>query len=254
MLKSTCQKAFNTKTKFGKRVSRSLIFLNRIFIGLLVAEIVWKHQAWIMSLEIFLGTIFALELAARFWIDKSKSKFFFNLYNTVDLIVIVAVFAKFFIFSALLLQMISSLRILRSYRALAEISRQNKRVFYYYETLKIVLTLLVFILIMSSLVFNILGPKNEAINNFTDALYFTITTLTTTGYGDITVQDQGDKLLVIFIMIFGAAIFLKLATNLFRPRKVFYRCSHCGLTHHEPDASHCKHCCHTVKIQTEGQE
>ncbi|MEZ5723443.1 MAG: ion transporter, partial [Paracoccaceae bacterium] len=45
---------------------------------------------------------------------------------------------------------------------------------------------------------------------------------------------------------------LRLATALFRPAKVKYTCQTCGLTLHDPDAVHCKHCGTVVKIETEG--
>jgi voltage-gated potassium channel len=39
---------------------------------------------------------------------------------------------------------------------------------------------------------------------------------------------------------------------LFRPQKVHYECPDCGLTRHDPDAVHCKHCGATIHIETEG--
>lgn len=249
-----CQQCLNFRTNRGRNFGRAMGLLNLVFIGLLIYEIIYGSSPIIKALELSLGVIFAIELGTRFWVDKHKAKFFFDWFNFIDLVVIVAVFGKYLVYDTLLLQLVSALRLLRSYRVLSELSQQNRQVFYYYETLKNLLTLLLFIFIMSGVVFTLLGAKNDSINNFTDALYFTITTLTTTGFGDITVQDRSDKLLVIFIMIVGASIFLKLATSLFRAKKVFYECEECGLTHHEVDASHCKHCGEVVHIKTKGMQ
>ena len=41
--------------------------------------------------------------------------------------------------------------------------------------------------------------------------------------------------------------------TIFRPQKLTYECPACGLTRHEPDAVHCKHCGNIVKIETEGE-
>jgi voltage-gated potassium channel len=35
---------------------------------------------------------------------------------------------------------------------------------------------------------------------------------------------------------------------------VHYKCPDCGLTRHDPDAVHCKHCGELLKIETEGTE
>ena len=108
------------------------------------------------------------------------------------------------------------------------------------------------LLIMTALVHATQLGRNPAINNYADALYFTVTTLTTTGFGDITLQGTSGRLLAVMIMIFGVSLFIRLVQTLFRPQKVHYECPVCGLTRHDPDAVHCKHCGATIHIQTEG--
>jgi voltage-gated potassium channel len=76
--------------------------------------------------------------------------------------------------------------------------------------------------------------------------------LTTTGFGDITMNDSVGRLLAVVIMVVGVALFLRLAQAIFSPRKVAYTCPDCGLTRHDPDAVHCKHCGRVLKIETEG--
>jgi len=112
----------------------------------------------------------------------------------------------------------------------------------------------VFIFVTTSVVY-VLRFQNEAsIANYIDALYFTVATLTTTGFGDITLNTPGGKVLSVFIMIFGVALFVRLARAIFQPAKVRYKCHECGLNRHDPDAVHCKHCGEPVKIETEGVE
>jgi voltage-gated potassium channel len=95
---------------------------------------------------------------------------------------------------------------------------------------------------------------NDAINNYVDALYFTITTLTTTGFGDIILVGSEGRLLAVVIMIVGVALFIRLVQTIFRPNKVRHECGVCGLTRHEIDAVHCKHCGHELHIRTEGAD
>ena len=93
---------------------------------------------------------------------------------------------------------------------------------------------------------------NPAIGNYVDALYFTVTSLTTTGYGDVTLPGTSGRLISVVVMIFGVTLFLRLAQVLFRPTRVRYPCPACGLQLHEPDAVHCKACGTILNIPDEG--
>lgn len=110
----------------------------------------------------------------------------------------------------------------------------------------------VFLFVMTGLIYATQVNHNDQIRNYADALYFTVTTLTTTGFGDITLQGTSGRLLSVMVMIVGITLFLRLAAALFRPSKVRYTCQSCGLTLHDADAVHCKHCGAVVKIETEG--
>ena len=63
---------------------------------------------------------------------------------------------------------------------------------------------------------------NEKITNYVDALYFTVTTLSTTGFGDITLVGNSGKLLSVAIMIFGISLFLRLVQVVLRPPKAHF--------------------------------
>ena len=90
--------------------------------------------------------------------------------------------------------------------------------------------------------------KETGITGYIDALYFTITSLTTTGYGDITLPGTLGKLISIVVMLLGVSLFIRLIQSLVRPHKVFFPCPVCGLQRHDPDAVHCKACGETLHI------
>jgi voltage-gated potassium channel len=50
--------------------------------------------------------------------------------------------------------------------------------------------------------------------SFLDALYFTISTITTVGYGDITASNTGSKIFVIFIILIGVSTVLAILSNI----------------------------------------
>ena len=95
-------------------------------------------------------------------------------------------------------------------------------------------------------------PTNPHNANNADSLYFTVTALTTTGFGDITLPGTTGRLLTVAIMFFGVTLFLRLAQSMFRPHKVRFPCPRCALQRHEPDAVHCKACGEVLGIPDEG--
>ena len=113
--------------------------------------------------------------------------------------------------------------------------------------------LVVFVFIMAALVYVSQVRINDGINSYLDALYFTVTSLTTTGYGDVLLVGESGKLIAIIIMVLGLTLFLRLVRAILRPTdKVEQECGVCGLTRHDPDAVHCKHCGAVIHIPTKG--
>ena len=111
----------------------------------------------------------------------------------------------------------------------------------------------VFVFVMTGLVYMSQHGINPGIRNYADSLYFTVTALTTTGFGDITPHDTLGRLLTVVIMICGITLFLRLAQALFRPAKVLFECPTCALMRHDPDAVHCKACGVVLRIPNEGE-
>jgi len=109
-----------------------------------------------------------------------------------------------------------------------------------YDTIVAGTHLFVFLFVMTAVAYETQHQRNPAIGNYVDALYFTVTTLTTTGFGDITLPGTAGRLLSIVMMIDGVSLFVRMVQVLFRPRRVHHKCTSCGLSEHETDAVHCK--------------
>jgi len=119
------------------------------------------------------------------------------------------------------------------------------------ETSKAVATLVTFLFLATGLIYALYAGRHAKIDGFLDAFYFTVTLVTTTGLGDIVVDDTLGKLISIVIMISGVTLFVRVAGTIIRPYKVRFPCPSCGLIRHEPDAVHCKSCGHLVNIPNE---
>lgn len=203
--------------------------------------------------DAFIGIFVLADSTARILVSRDRMKAIVHPMNLIDLIVIVSFLAPVVGEGLGFLRVLRTLRMLRTYRTV-ELLRQDFKAFRSNEPALIAAAHLgVFIFLMTGLVYETQHYNNANITNYADALYFTVTTLTTTGFGDVTLTGTGGRLLAVAIMIFGVTLFLRLAQVLFRPNKVTFECPQCGLLRHEPDAVHCKHCGATIHIPTEGE-
>lgn len=227
------------------------IFVNIFFFLMLFLEFVFPENIVFQIVEVIFGIFFVFELFVRYELARKKKTFFLSPFILLDVVILFSIAYRFFVSDSDILHVVSSLRILRAYHVFRNLSEkgyisQNRDVIFS------AMNLLVFIFVMTSVVFMFQRKTNPEIEVYSDALYFTITTLTTTGFGDITAVGNGGRLLASVIMILGAGLFFHLMANIYKPRKVRYHCKYCGLSRHETDASHCKHCGHIVRIKTRG--
>lgn len=206
---------------------------------------------WLLVADYLIALALIADFGIRFWLAKRRGAFLLDPITLADLVVIGTLLAAPFTQNWAFLRVLRALRLLRSYHVLQELKRYR----FFARNLDIiqsVLNLAVFLFVITALVFVLQHGTNPQIETYIDALYFTVTTLTTTGFGDITLEGTTGRLLAVVIMVVGVALFLRLVQTIFRPDKVNYRCPDCGLTRHDPDAVHCKHCGRVLPITSEG--
>lgn len=211
------------------------------------------QEPMLVAVNLFLGFLILLDFAARIWVAENRRQVLLRIYTMADIVVIGSLFlAPFFEENLALLRVLRGLRLIHSYHLLRDLRRDVKFFRVHEDSILAGVNLFVFIFVTTSLVFVLRAQDEASVANYVDALYFTVATLTTTGFGDITLASTGGKILSVFIMIFGVALFVRLAQTIFQPAKLKYDCPTCGLNRHEPDSVHCKHCGEQLKIETEG--
>jgi len=218
-----------------------------------IATSMMRETTWIYWVDALIALVIIADLAARFWIAKHPWRLFKDLTTWTDIIVVITLLLPTILDSLLFLRVLRALRVLRSYRVLADLRAYSS--FFKRNELVIqsIVNLIVFVFIMTALVYVLQVHSNPKITNYVDALYFTITALTTTGFGDITLEGTTGRILSIVILLVGVALFLRLVQTIFRPPHVNYECPECGLVRHDTDAVHCKHCGKILHITTEGE-
>ena len=214
-----------------------------------------EQQRLLVGVNLVIGALILLDFCARLWVADNRRKMLLRVYTIADLIVIASLFlAPLLNENLAVLRVLRGLRLIHSYHLLRDLRRDLRFFRVHEDAILAAVNLFVFIFVTTSIVYVLRFQEEASIANYIDALYFTVATLTTTGFGDITLHTPGGKVLTVFIMIFGVALFVGLARAIFQPTKVNYKCHECGLKRHDPDAVHCKHCGEPVKIETEGRE
>lgn len=204
-----------------------------------------------------IGVLILMDFAARFWIAPNRKAMLRQIYTIADVIVVASLLlAPFLHEDVAFLRVLRGLRLIHSYHLLRDLRRVSPFFRRYEDAVIAVVNLLVFLFLTTNIVYSVFFEKNPAaqpgLEGYVNALYFTVTTLTTTGYGDITPDTTGGKLFSVFIMVVGVALFVRLAQAIIQPSKVRHKCPTCGLLKHDTDAVHCKHCGEPLRIETEG--
>ncbi|MCW0234775.1 MAG: potassium channel family protein [Ferrovibrio sp.] len=238
----------------ARRFRYGLVIFDILTIALFILVSTVDDHWWVLPLDFALGALLSLELALRLYAEPDRRRQVFSLAMLADLAVIASLFLPVLLENLAFLRIFRALRLLRSYHLLRDLRSSSLWFRLHEDVIWRSLNLVVFIFIVTSFVYVTQHGVNRGISTYVDALYFTITTLTTTGFGDITLVGPGGRLLSVLIMIVGVSLFLRLLQAIFRPNKVRYECPDCALRLHDADAVHCKHCGRVLPIPSDGAD
>ncbi|MBZ4023776.1 ion transporter [Rhodobacter sp. TJ_12] len=251
MLK-TLRKLYFGNSKGAHAFRYGLLAFDIVTVIFVITTSFFPHTRPVEIADAVIGVVIVTDFLARFIIEPRKFMFWTRFSTWADLVALVSFLAPIAGESFGFLRVLRTLRLLHAYQMLSRLRQDFKAFRCHEEVILAAINLLVFLFIMTGLIYATQFQSNPQIQNYADALYFTVTTLTTTGFGDITLEGTSGRLLAVAVMIFGVTLFLRLAQVLFRPSKVRYECPTCGLKLHDADAVHCKHCGTIVHIDTEG--
>ncbi|MCF2522831.1 potassium channel family protein [Bradyrhizobium sp. G127] len=228
-----------------------LLVIDIVSIAFIVATSFIQSNVWIESVDVVFGLVFLTEFLARMLIVRKPLRELLHPVTWTDIASIISFLAPLAGEPAAFLRILRTLRLLRSYRLLSRL-RADLPYFRAHEELIIAAAnILVFLFVVTGFIYVTQHGQNPAIANYADALYFAVTALTTTGFGDITLPGTAGRLISVVIMIFGVTLFLGLVRAMLRPPKVRFQCPTCGLLRHDPDAVHCKACGELLNIPNE---
>jgi voltage-gated potassium channel len=225
----------------------ALIFLVCIIFVIKTYNIPERLREIVNLIETIIIVIFIIEYLLRFWVAGRKLKFFFNIYSLIDLAAILPIFFAQQYFQVI--RVFRTLRILRMIRFL-----EDRHFFFgsikavHLIIFRISYIMFAIVFVSSGLIFyteHNINPEN--FRTFFDGVYFSIVTLTTVGFGDITPLSDYGRVITILIIISGI-LFIPwqvrnlIANFIFSINKASLTCKECGLEYHDRDAVHCKRC------------
>ncbi|MFY0613289.1 MAG: two pore domain potassium channel family protein [Hyphomicrobiaceae bacterium] len=251
-MRQTLRNLYFGKDRSAKLFRYGLLAFDIVSILFFVVSSLMPDAAWIYRVDFLIALVIIADVATRIWIAERPLQTSLSFSVLLDVIVIFTLLLPTLVESFLFLRVMRALRLLRTYRVLHDLRRE----FAYFrrneDVVLAVLNLGVFVFVMTAVVYVLQKDINPQITNYIDALYFTVTALTTTGFGDVVMRGTAGKLLAVVIMVIGVALFLRMVQTIFRPNRVHQTCSGCGLNRHDADAVHCKHCGKVMMIETEG--
>ena len=249
-LRNTLRKLYHGRTPAAFRFQLAAILIDLAIIGFFIATPVLQDTASFLWLDYSVAALVAADMIARLLASNDMLRLIRQPTSWVDI---------FILLTLLMPTAFANLGFLRILR-LWSLSRggslwrhfEMRGLKPWREASQAVINLLTFLFVITGFVYTFFFRSGAGLEGYIDALYFTVATVTTTGFGDIVLPGIAGKLTAIATMIIGISLFVRLAQALFRPTKVFFPCPHCGLQRHEPDAVHCKACGHLLNIPDDG--
>jgi voltage-gated potassium channel len=253
------------KTIPGKLIDISLILLNILVCILFVIDtydISESTSQLIFIVEVIIIVFFIIEYIARLYGARSRIKHIFNIFSLIDLAAILPIFLIFFAPDASL--KIGFIRIIRVLRIFRFLRFTADPIFFFgvisprlLKVIRLLLTILIIFFVSSGFFWFVESGANQEIKNFGDAFYFTVVSLTTVGFGDITPVSEGGRWVTVIMILSGIILIPWQVGQVVKEWfvaavKKEVVCPQCGLKYHDRDASHCKACGHVIFQEFDG--
>ncbi|CAA0095261.1 Cyclic nucleotide-gated potassium channel [BD1-7 clade bacterium] len=161
-------------------------------------------------IETCLIAIFTIEYLLRVWVSDKSIRFIFSFYGLVDLIAIL----PYYVGLGADLQSLRAFRFLRLFKVF-KLTRYTNALERYRESFRYVRDDLVIFSVFSFILLYLAGvgiyhfeheAQPEVFRSIFDALWWSVVTLTTTGYGDVYPVTAGGRVFASIILILGLGV------------------------------------------------
>lgn len=255
---------FGTDTPAGKGFDLALIYAICLSVAALMAESIasvkLRYGSELFVIEWVFTLIFTVEYIVRIYVSPRPGAYIKSFYGVVDLLSVVPTYLSLLVPGANYLLVVRLARVLRVFRVLKlarYISEANVLVRSLLLARRKIAVFFFVVLVLSTIFGSVMYVVEGPANGFTSipkSIYWTVVTITTVGYGDITPQSVIGQMVATVAMLTGYSIIAvptgivtaELATEMQRERLQIL-CPACRRGGHDRDAQHCKHCGASLK-------
>ena len=255
---------FEAETRLGKLFDIALILaiLSSVTVVMLdsVPYIAESYHQPLRIAEWIFTILFTMEYIARLWCVASKKKYALSFFGIIDLFAVIPTYLSLLIPGIEVLADVRILRVVRVFRILKLVQYMGEAEVLV-ATLKasrfkiavFLITVMSIAVVIGSMIYLIEGPEN-GFTSIPRGLYWSIVTVTTVGYGDVTPQTGLGQTLAAFLMIMGYAL-IAVPTGLFSAEFVQQNAAHrqgsnapvqscpgCGSLEKDHQADYCRYC------------
>lgn len=250
---------YEADTPAGKLFDLTLVALIVISIAALmlesVVEIEIRYGFELALVEWIITIFFTLEYIARLLAVRRPARYAKSFYGIIDLLATLPNYIDLFFPGWHFLLALRAIRLLRIFRILklahfvgasnqlkiALLRSRNKIAVFLF-------TVIVLCVILGTIMYMLEGPEN-GFSSIPVSIYYTIVTLTTVGFGDITPQTASGQFLSMVIMILGYGI-IAVPTGLVTAQLMSKQpvhtntqsCPNCSAGNHKDSANFCYNC------------
>lgn len=241
---------YHGRSRGAVRFQRSVLVVDLAIIAFFIAGPLLRDRPSYLWVDLFVAILLLADITARGLATSDLRRWLRQPTTLVDIFVLVTLLLPAWLANFGFLRILRLWTLSRTGFLWQSLRKRGYR--QWEETGRAIVNLVTFLFVVASFIFTFFAGTDTGIEGYIDALYFTVTSVTTTGYGDITLPGPWGKLVSIAVMIIGISLFVRLAQSIFRPVKVHHPCPQCGLQRHDPDAVHCKACGHVLNIPDDG--
>ena len=258
---------FEAETSAGKAFDVGLLWAIGLSVVVVMLETVDSFEArWAFELDVieWLFTIlFSLEYVLRLWLTRRPMRYVLSFFGIIDLISCLPQYFALIFANAHSFAIVRILRLLRMFRVLKMVNHiRGARLIaqaMHEAAPKITVFFTVVILyatLAGTVLFFVEGSEpGTAFTSIPTSIYYAVVSITTVGYGDMTVTTDLGRLITSMMILSGFAIiavptgivaadFSKLEGKIDESTNA---CPGCGSHGHLNDARYCRHCGHSLK-------
>ena len=250
---------FGTDTPAGRYFDITLIVCIVLSVALVFVDTIEsihnQYGEWIRIAEWCFTGIFTLEYLLRLYCSAQPAQYARSFYGVVDLLSILPSYLALIFPGASFTLVIRVLRLFRIFRVLKllrylsegnlllrAIMQSSRKVFLFFFSVSLI------VMVLSAIMYVVEGPEH-GFTSMPKSIYWTIVTITTVGYGDITPQTTLGQGIAALTMLIGYSIIAiptgiltsEISQEMVR-KKDLRRCSNCLKMGHEVSALYCDKC------------